>query len=148
MEDLSKITLDILAQGKYLHLGIVDGEGPWVATLFYVHDDSFNLYWLSQPTTRHSQALRQFPYRVAAAITLTQQPGEPDLGLQLDGRAYQLEIVALDIARAYQTKRNKPLPSFSTEFLEPGQQWYQLFTERIELIDQQRWGRERKSFHP
>ena len=72
MEDLKLITLDILTRGNYLHLATVDGRGPYGAILFYVYDTAFNLYWLSQSTTRHSNALRQFPYRVAGIITLTQ----------------------------------------------------------------------------
>ena len=144
MEDLKTITLDILTNGNYLHLATVDEQGPWSAILFYVHDD-LNLYWLSQPTTRHSNAIRQFPYRVAGTITLTQKPGEPDIGLQLEGRAYQLETISLPIAARYQRKRNKPPLEFGIDFLEAGQAWYQLYTESIEIINQPLWGRERKT---
>jgi len=120
MEDLKAITLDILTKGNYLHLATVDEQGPWSATLFYVHDD-LNLYWLSQPTTRHSNAIRQFPYRAAGTITLTQKPGEPDIALRLEGRAYQLETISLPIAARYQQKRNKPPLTSAIDFLESGQ---------------------------
>ena len=65
------------------------GEGePHAVSLFYAHD-GFDIYWLSDPTTRHSKHLAASP---SAAVTIAAQYEDfRDIcGLQMQGNARRL----------------------------------------------------------
>ena len=89
MEDIKQIIKEVLEKGYLMSLATQDSEGIWVADVIYVNDN-FNIYWLSQENTRHSKAIKENP-KIAASITLTEKPGQPDIGIQLEGYAEKLE---------------------------------------------------------
>ncbi|HLW61325.1 MAG TPA: pyridoxamine 5'-phosphate oxidase family protein [bacterium] len=60
-------------------------DGPWAAALFYV-SDGFDLYWLSDPQTRHSQNLERTP-RAAVTIQEDYRDWRTIQGVQMEGRA-------------------------------------------------------------
>ncbi len=144
MEQLKQLVNEVLEKSYLLSLATLDQNGIWVADVIYVFDSEFNLYWLSQPTTRHSQAILKNP-NVAASITLTEKPGEPDIGIQLEGKAQKIEGDILPIAIKHATKRNKPLPRKEGEIFEIGQSWYKITPTRIELIYKPLFGRTRQT---
>jgi nitroimidazol reductase NimA-like FMN-containing flavoprotein (pyridoxamine 5'-phosphate oxidase superfamily) len=49
----------VLEQGYILSLGTYDENGPWVADVRYISDDDFNIYWMSDPKFRHSEAIEK-----------------------------------------------------------------------------------------
>jgi uncharacterized protein YhbP (UPF0306 family) len=61
---------------------------PWVCSVYYVHDESLNLYWLSLPTRRHSQEISINP-NVSIAIAVKQDL--PVIGIQAEGQASKIE---------------------------------------------------------
>src|SRR5580704_10544373 len=70
----------------------VDGQ-PWCCTLYYAFDDTWNLYWISIPSMRHSQEIAK-NQKVAGAIAYDQNPPRRAVrGLQFEGRA---ELLAGD----------------------------------------------------
>lgn len=88
---ISKTTIGRnLASGRLLQLATVNQSQPWICTVYFVHDEQLNLYWLSWPERRHSQEIAQND-KVAAAIVV--KPDQPVIGIQAEGRA---EIVKND----------------------------------------------------
>lgn len=66
-------------------------DGPWAAALFYVND-AFVLYWLSDPSARHSQHIAREP-RVAVTIQEDYRDWRLIQGLQMEGRAELLGAI-------------------------------------------------------
>lgn len=80
---------DYLGQQHMMQLATISGSNPWVCTVYFVSDASFNLYWASLPTRRHSQDIKNNPH-VAAAIAIKFTNGEKVVGVQIEGTAEEL----------------------------------------------------------
>ena len=69
------------------------GNSPWIANVYYVHDEDLNLYFLSKTFREHCKAIEEDP-RAAVAIADSSQPiFEPQKGIQLSGTAEQVHNV-------------------------------------------------------
>lgn len=80
--------LAYLERHNTLTLATVGPDGPWAAALFYAND-AFDLYWLSDPHTRHSQNLVHNP-RVAVTIQEDYRDWRVIQGLQMEGTAAEV----------------------------------------------------------
>ena len=89
MENVKQLIKEVLDQGYLMSLGTVDEGGVWVADVIYIHDDDFNIYWMSDPDVRHSQALLTNK-QVSGTIT-TSRPKENNIGIQFSGIAEKIE---------------------------------------------------------
>lgn len=89
MELVDKIR-EYLETHHVLTLATVDEVGPWATPLFYVSDETLDLYFLSDPTTRHCQAIARNS-KVSAAIHGGFVAWTEITGLQLDGWAHVLD---------------------------------------------------------
>ena len=78
--------LSYLREHSTMVLATYGPEGPWATPVFYVNK-GFRLYFLSEPTTRHSINL-QGEQSVAAAITENYWEWQTIRGLQLQGKAF------------------------------------------------------------
>lgn len=85
-EELEKHIRQTLGDGLILQIATASGDQPWAATVYYASDDNLNIYWLSNPNTRHSQDLAANP-KTAGAIPLDAEPSAPNVGLQVQGIA-------------------------------------------------------------
>lgn len=145
MEDL---ICTVLEKGRLLHLATVDDSGPWVSDVIYVHDDALNLYWLSMPEARHSQAILKNT-QVAGTVTISTRPQEPNEALQISGVAEKIEGDILEMAIKHRSKRNRQAPLREGEVLEEkGQSWYKLTPEKILLNYEPIFGREHQEYTP
>ena len=117
---------EVLRRGRLMSLATIDESGPWVSDLIYVHDDSFCLYWISRVGRRHSLAIASHPH---AACSITIEKLKKDLGLQMEGKAQQLNAAPV-VADAYWKKRGAPKVPISDEHA-----WYQFTPTKIELLD-------------
>jgi uncharacterized protein YhbP (UPF0306 family) len=63
---------------------------PWSATVFFVSDPDFNLYFVSDRRTRHAQDMLANP-RVALAVDVDVDNWNDVRGLQIEGDAVPLE---------------------------------------------------------
>ena len=63
-------------------------DGPWAAAVFYVNND-FNLFFLSDPATRHIQNISVNP-QVAATIQKDYNDWKKIKGIQLEGEVQKL----------------------------------------------------------
>jgi uncharacterized protein YhbP (UPF0306 family) len=74
-------------------LATTGGEGPWAAAVFYASDADLNLYFVSDPGTRHGRDLAAGGV-AAAAIHADCGAWAEVRGLQLHGRVEVLEGAA------------------------------------------------------
>lgn len=126
-----------------MSLGIVDEDGPWVADVIYIYDEAFNIYWMSQPTRRHSQAIDGGKQDVAATITVTQGPDQSDEGLQISGKAQRVSSPSTDLLKMWMKKKKRPWTSALGAVM-TNHVWYKIVPDRIELIHEVAFGRDRQ----
>lgn len=124
-----------------MSLGTTDDTGVWVADVIYIHDDELNIYWMSDPSTRHLQAVLK-NNKVAGTITVSGQ-GEHNLGIQFEGEAQKIEGARYDLAKKHCAKRQKPEPKESDDVL-GGDSWYVLRPKHMELIHEKLFGFEKQ----
>ena len=82
---------DFLRQHNTLTLATLGPAGePQAAAVFYVTDDELNIFFLSNPESRHGLNLSRQP-RVAATIQADGQDWQEITGLQFEGTAVMIE---------------------------------------------------------
>lgn len=91
--ELKSAILDELRRNTVLTLATTGESGPHAVSLMYAHD-GFDLYWLSDPKTRHSRHL-EAGRPVAVTIAAQQDDFQRIRGLQIEGRAGRLTDAAL-----------------------------------------------------
>lgn len=134
----SCLARQILSQTYLMSLATVRDNNPWVADVVFVHDDIFNIYWISRTDTKHSMNIA-ICSQVAATITQSTDQGEDNVGLQIAGNAFQCKG-SLTLVKKHLTKRKKLTAENVRQFLSPGVSWYKLVPSRIELIYEPMWG--------
>ncbi|MBX4200640.1 hypothetical protein KW786_00770 [Candidatus Parcubacteria bacterium] len=92
---------------------------------------------MSEPGTRHSQALLKNP-QVAGTVTVSGQ-GENNLGIQFEGLAEKIEGARWDLAKKHYAKRKKSEPKEADDILD-GDSWYMIKPKKIELIHEELFG--------
>ena len=135
--DIKKLIQEVFEKGYLMSLATEDDGGVWVSDVIYVHDDELNIYWMSDPDVRHSQAILKNP-RVAGTITVSDK-GENNLGVQFMGIAENVNGANFDLAKKHYAKRNKPEPKETDDILH-GDSWYILKPQKIELINEKLFG--------
>ncbi len=135
--DIKLLIKEVLEKGYLMSLGTVDDGGVWVADVIYVFDDSFNLYWMSDPDARHSRALK-YNQKIAGTITVSNK-GENNLGIQFEGIAQKIDGARFDLAKKHYAKRNKPEPQEVDDVLQ-GDSWYVVKPRKIQLIYEKLFG--------
>ncbi len=109
--------LAYLAAHNTVSLATVAADGqPWAATVFYVNVGT-DLYFLSEPKTRHSQNILANGL-VAATVNEDYRDWQQIKGIQLEGRAEEVSG-KLELARALGAYLGKY--PFVKQFLSPGQ---------------------------
>lgn len=79
--------LEFLRAHQVLTLAV---SGPYAAAVYYAVDDELNLYFVSEPDTRHASAILT-DNRVAGTIHRDRQHWKEIRGVQLTGRCYRLD---------------------------------------------------------
>lgn len=90
-EDLRWQALTYLKTHNVMTLATAGPDGPWAAALFYAND-GFDLYWLSDPDTRHSLNIAHTP-DVAVAIHEDYRDWRTIQGIQMEGSAEQVGTI-------------------------------------------------------
>lgn len=137
MVELKPLILEVLEKSYLMSLATVDDGGVWVAPVICIHDDDLNIYWMSDPVSRHSKAIAMNP-NVAVSI-VSSGKGEDNLGIQAGGIAEKIDGLRHDLAEKHFAKRNKPAPDESQDVLE-GDSWYVLHPKHIDLIYEKLFG--------
>lgn len=81
-----KLIEDYLKEAMLMQIATVKNKKPWVASVWYAHDEDWNLYFISRKSRRHSQEIKKNP-NIAGAIVIphTKGSGEKVRGLQFEG---------------------------------------------------------------
>ena len=89
--NLRKLVRDYLEDAKLMQVATVKNNKPWAASVWYVHDKDWNLYFISRHSRRHSLELKK-NQNVAGTIVIphTKGSGEKVRGLQFEGPAHDL----------------------------------------------------------
>jgi len=137
VKKIKELVKEVLEKGYLLHLATVDDGGIWIAPVIYIFDDTLNIYWMSDPDVRHSEAVLKNP-QVAGTITVSGQ-GEKNLAIQFSGVAERIDGPRFDLATKHFAKRKKPLPTETDDVLQ-GDSWYVVKPKLIELINEEHFG--------
>ena len=133
--------MEVLEKGYLASLATTDEGGAWVSDVIYVFDDELNMYWISDPDVRHSQAILK-NNQISGTITASGQ-GEENLGIQFAGIAEKINGPRFDLAKKHYVKRRRPEPKETDDVLE-GDSWYVLKPKKIELIYEKFFGFDKK----
>ncbi len=135
---------EVLEKSYLMSLGIVDDGGVWVSDVIYVFDDNLNLYWMSDPGVRHSQAILKNP-NVSGTIT-TSGPKEQNMGIQFNGVGQKIEGPRFDLAKLHYAKRGKLEPKEDDDVL-LGDSWYMIKPKFIQLTNEKLFGFDKQDVH-
>lgn len=103
--DPRKLITEYLQKKHMMQLATLSGEQPWICTVYYIVDNQLNLYWLSLESRRHSKEIIAHS-KVAVAIPVKFDNGEPVIGIQIEGSAQQLDssLGLKQLAESYANK--------------------------------------------
>jgi|SRR6185437_15560937 len=136
--DLRARAFEVLQNTHLMSLATTDEGGVWVAYVIFIYDDDLNLYFMSDPECRHSEAIVKNG-KAAGAISVGWKSKQNNFCLQFAGEAKKIEGPRYDLARKHLAKRGKPPPTETDDVLE-GDSWYQLTPTMMELIDEEHFG--------
>jgi uncharacterized protein YhbP (UPF0306 family) len=143
--DIKEKILEVLSKGHLMSLGTLDEGGLWVADVVYVYDDDFSIYWMSSPDVRHSKAVINNG-QAAGSITVSNKSKESNLGIQFSGKAQRLTGIQFELLAKHLAKRGYPAPELSqAKKLLDGDRWYKLIPAKIDLIDEENQGWDKKT---
>lgn len=118
MDGLKDRLNDLLGRHTTATVATCGTTGPWAAAVFYVHDESLSLYFLTDPATRHGSELIESG-RAAVTIHQDGQDWRTIQGVQMVGKA---ELVTGTVATARAWRLYLVKFPFVAQFLKtPGQ---------------------------
>ncbi len=134
----------LLSDCNAMSLATCDDNIPWAASVFFVADDAFNLYFVSGQSSRHSLNVATNP-SVAVTINKDQSDWFSIRGLQIEGRvsispAQERErVLALYLDKFPDLSRLRDNPSNEQEKLIVDRllasDFYRVAPRNIRLID-------------
>ncbi|MBI2086679.1 MAG: pyridoxamine 5'-phosphate oxidase family protein [Candidatus Zambryskibacteria bacterium] len=142
--DIKTKIMEVLSRGYLMSLATQDEGGVWVADVIYIYDEDLNIYWMSYPDVRHSQAIEKNG-QAAGTITVTSYGEKPELGIQFSGKAEKLDTLSYDLVVKYCAKNGDPAPEEDKDVLE-GHSWYVLRPNKIDLLDTENYGWDKKNY--
>ncbi|WKZ24063.1 MAG: pyridoxamine 5'-phosphate oxidase family protein [Candidatus Dojkabacteria bacterium] len=134
--DLKQIIFDYLGTQRLMSVATFANDVPWIANVYFVHDNDLNLYFLSKKAREHCVAL-ETNNKVAVAIADSHQPlRPPQLGIQLHGTAQRVNV--LNQVKWMFAMWNKLIAPNADEFLEDPKQFLQAGSSSIYKITPKR----------
>ena len=90
MENYKAQAKKIITDNIYMTIATASPDGkPWISPVFFAYDDVYNLYWVSDRNSRHSNLIRE-NNKVAIVIFDSSAPeGEGD-GVYFEARVVEL----------------------------------------------------------
>lgn len=142
-DELKKLARKVLDDAHVMSIGTIDENGVWVSDVVYVPDDNFNLYWISFPHVRHSQAITK-NNKVACTVTASWKTNQ-ERALQIEGIAEKIDGPLFEYEKKLEAKSGKKIPERPGEILEAGHTWYVLRPTKIELLHSEPFGYEKQT---
>lgn len=84
--------LRFLKSHNFMTVATYDGK-PWVANVYYVVDDDFNLYFLSEPASKHGRDLAKNSSVACSIADSNQKVTNQKIGVQLQGSAKIVNVI-------------------------------------------------------
>ncbi|MFZ6022405.1 MAG: pyridoxamine 5'-phosphate oxidase family protein [Patescibacteria group bacterium] len=144
MDSLKQQIFEYLGTQRLMSVATYN-ENPWIANVYYVHDNNLNLYFLSKRTREHCVAI-EANSSVAVAIADSHQPLKPpQLGIQLYGTAERVQL--LEQLQWMFKMWNKLIAPDVTEYLDNPKQFldsglssvYKITPKRIKFFNTGFW---------
>ncbi len=132
-DDMRPVLLEFLNRQSTMALGtagLADGR-PQVAPLFFASDERLNLYWISDPDSRHSKNITDWNDTAAAIFTETWEYGAIK-GVQAEGDAYDVTDPA---------ERERALALYRAKFPFVNERFAALIQESVIYVLRPRWVR-------
>jgi uncharacterized protein YhbP (UPF0306 family) len=102
--DLKQLIESYCSDCKVMQLATLDEGKPWICTVYFVHDDQFNLYWMSGRSRQHSREILKNP---AVAAAIVKDPVRKQ-ALQIVGSAYEVADDELERVHGLYTVKYGP----------------------------------------
>ena len=121
-----------------MQLASASGGQPWCCTVYFVPDEDLNLYWISVPGRRHSREIARHG-KVAAAIPIRYTPGQPVVGVQVEGDAERVgDSETLKLGARLYDERFRHDDNFYEDFVNDRRQhkFYRLRPRLFVLFDE------------
>jgi uncharacterized protein YhbP (UPF0306 family)/quercetin dioxygenase-like cupin family protein len=134
---MKKIIRKTLEETYLMSLATNTSDGIWVSDLIHIPEEKNDaLYWISHPETRHSKAIAE-NQEVAATITLSVDPRDKKVGIQMQGFSHEYEGDAESVLRRHWKKQGLPEPEETSEELLEEEKWYVMFPYFIEVFNEE-----------
>jgi uncharacterized protein YhbP (UPF0306 family) len=115
---------------------VAPGGRAHINTAYFARTAKLDVVWLSDPRAKHSRNIRANDSVAIAVYDSTQTWGQPDRGIQLFGKARELEPSA---ASEFEALYNTRFPDYS-RFDLPAYRFYVLRPFRLKLFEETRLG--------
>lgn len=116
--DLNNLTKKIIEENEYLTLATVDQSGnPWVCILAYCFDANYNFYFVSLPNSNHSEHIKNNS-NVAFTVFDSRQDFGKGVGLQIEGKAKEIDDSELPETEKIYFNRKYPYGNINNEFID------------------------------
>lgn len=116
MSDLNLLAKEVIEKNQYLALSTVNGnDKPWSCILAYTFDKDFNFYFVSLPTSDHSQHIEK-SNQVSFAIYDSTQGFGLGVGLQVEAVAGVLSQDKIPEITNIYFERKYPHGNISNDF--------------------------------
>lgn len=114
--DLNQLSKEIIEKNQYLALSTTDEKrNPWTCVLAYTFDKSYNFYFVSLPSSKHSRNIEKSRH-VSFAIYDSTQGFGLGTGLQIQAKASELEPTQTPVATKLYFERKYPYGNLSNSF--------------------------------
>lgn len=87
VEDWKRYLAECLDATQFMVLGTAAHDGAWVAPVYFAFDESFTLYFVSEPSCVHMQNIEKDAHVSCAVYNTNQDTHSHVLGVQLVGEA-------------------------------------------------------------
>lgn len=137
---------EIAEENELLALATVsENSEAFNATAFYVFDDDFNFYILTEPDTDHAENLEQNPSISLSIYDSRQSWSDQKKGLQVFGQAEKVSRENMEKVLELYLERFPGLGEWVSEPEEMGNidsEFYVIRPERIKIFDEKEFGTE------
>lgn len=97
--NLKQLISEYLEEAKLMQIATVKDNKPWVATVWYVHDEDWSLYFISRRNRRHTIELKKNSHVAGAIVKPHKTLGVKARGIQFEGKA--LEVSTSELPHAF-----------------------------------------------
>jgi len=134
-KDKKEIT-NFLSKNKLMSVGTYHRK-PWAACVYYLFDDELNLFFVSDPKTKHCLNIRKNPKVSITIADTSQDPKGNKTGFQASGQAKIVTSVRelKEIIKAWNKRGFVPV-TYETFKKAWKSKFYKINLDRMQLFDQ------------